>query len=212
MPDGAAILAWATGIMLAFGYIGLAMLIALETLVPPIPSEVILPLAGFLAGQGHFSVVGLMVAATLGSLGGALVFYAAGRLLGERRLRRILNAVGGWILLEEKDLDTAREWFERRGAWAVLIGRLVPAVRSYVSLPAGVARMPLGSFVLLTTLGSGVWNGLLIGFGWLLGEHWQVVGGYVQPLGRLVPIVLLGLVAWFVVTRLRARMTSRPLR
>jgi membrane protein DedA with SNARE-associated domain len=205
---GSDILSWAVNVMLALGYVGLALLVALETIVPPIPSEVILPLAGFLAGQGHFSVLGLIAAATVGSLVGALTFYAAGRALGERRMRRLLQRFGRWILLEEHDLETAHEWFKRRGALAVLVGRLVPAVRSYVSLPAGLARMPLAAFVVLTAAGSGAWNAILIGAGWLLGERWQDVGGYVQPLGRAVPFVVLGLVIWFVWGRIRAKRAS----
>jgi membrane protein DedA with SNARE-associated domain len=202
------VLTWAINVMLALGYVGLALLVALETIVPPIPSEVILPLAGFLAGQGHFSVVGLIAAATVGSLIGALAFYALGRALGERRVRRLLQRFGRWILLDEHDLETAHDWFKRRGAWAVLVGRLVPAVRSYVSLPAGLARMPLVVFVLLTAAGSGAWNALLIAAGWVLGERWNDVGGYVQPLGRAVPFVVLGLVIWFVWGRIRARRAS----
>jgi membrane protein DedA with SNARE-associated domain len=206
--SGGDILTWAMGVMLALGYVGVALLVALETIVPPIPSEVILPLAGFLAAQGHFSAGGLVLAATAGSLGGALAFYALGSALGERRALHLLQRYGRWILLDEHDLETAHDWFKRRGAWAVLVGRLVPAVRSYVSLPAGLARMPLVGFVVLTAAGSGAWNAILIGAGWLLGERWQDVGGYVQPLGRAVPIVVLGLVIWFAYGRMRAKRTS----
>jgi membrane protein DedA with SNARE-associated domain len=205
---GASIADWAINVMLTLGYLGLALLVALETIIPPIPSEVILPLAGFLAGQGHFSVVGLILSATAGSLIGALAFYWLGRALGEARIRSFLRRYGRWVLLDETDLETSRDWFKRRGAWAVVVGRLVPAVRSYVSLPAGVARMPLGLFVLLTALGSGAWNALLIAAGWLLGERWEDVSHIVQPLGRAVPIVLLAVLVWFVWSRVRARRTS----
>jgi membrane protein DedA with SNARE-associated domain len=200
-----AVAGWTLEVLLVLGYAGLAGLVALETIFPPIPSELILPLAGFLTGQGRLAFAGAVAAATLGSVVGALSFYAVGRALGEARLRSLVRRYGHGLLLDERDLDRAQGWFVRHGPWAVVVGRLIPGVRSYVSIPAGFARMPLLPFTALTALGSGVWNGLLIGLGWLLGDRWQEVGQYVRPFSSAVTILLVALLAWFVWRRLASR-------
>ncbi|WP_431909768.1 DedA family protein [Micromonospora carbonacea] len=166
---------WVADVIGALGAVGVALLVALESIIPPIPSEIVLAMAGYLASQGQFNVVLIVVAATVGSLLGALVLYWLGAVIGEERLKRWLDRIP---LVDRDDLDKADRWFERHGRWAVLIGRVVPVVRSLVSVPAGADRMPLGEFVLLTTLGSGVWNALIVGAGFALGSRWEEVDRY----------------------------------
>ena len=147
---------WVAGVIDSLGPVGVALLVALESIIPPIPSEIVLAMAGYLSAEGRFNVVLIVaLAATVGSLVGALVLYWLGAALGEERLKRWLDHIP---LVDREDLEKADRWFERHGRWAVLIGRVVPVVRSLVSVPAGANRMPLGEFILLTTLGSGVWN------------------------------------------------------
>ena len=166
---------WVASVIDSFGAVGVALLVALESIIPPIPSEIVLAMAGYLAAEGRFSLVVIVLAATVGSLVGALVLYWLGAALGEERLKRWLDHIP---LVDRDDLEKADRWFERHGRWAVLIGRLVPVVRSLVSVPAGANRMPMGEFVLLTTLGSGVWNALVVGLGYTLGSRWQDVEKY----------------------------------
>lgn len=162
---------WITEILITLGYLGLFLLLVLETVFPPIPSEVILPLAGFLAGHSHLDIRFAVGTATLGSYTGALILYAAGRYGG----RSLLLRYGRWLQLDRHKLGTADRWFLRWGPLLVLWGRLVPVARSVVSVPAGTFRMPFWRFSLLTIVGSAVWNTLLIGSGWLLGENWESV-------------------------------------
>jgi membrane protein DedA with SNARE-associated domain len=166
---------WVASVIESLGEIGVGLLVALENLIPPIPSEIVLSLAGFLAGQGRVNLVLVLVAATAGSVLGALVLYWLGYTLGEERLRRWLDRIP---LVDASDLNKADRWFERHERSAVLVGRCAPVVRSLVSIPAGANRMPLGQFVLFTAIGSGVWNTLFVGAGYLLGERWQNVQQY----------------------------------
>lgn len=197
---------WVADAVEALGYAGVAALIALENLFPPLPSELILPFAGFLATQGRLSLAGAIGAATLGSLVGALALYAGGALLGQRRLRRIADRVP---LLQARDVDRADAWFAHYGDTAVLVGRMVPVVRSLISVPAGVRRMPLWRFVIFTVLGSTLWNSLLIGLGFLVGERWELIRQWARLLEWLVLVLLAALVVAFVVRRLqRARIVD----
>ncbi|MFJ8204811.1 DedA family protein [Micromonospora chalcea] len=166
---------WVASVIDSLGAVGVALLVALESIIPPIPSEIVLAMAGYLSAEGRFNVVFIVLAATVGSLLGALVLYWLGAALGEERLKRWLDHIP---LVDLQDLEKADRWFERHGRWAVLIGRVVPVVRSLVSIPAGANRMPLGEFVLLTTLGSGVWNALIVGAGFTLGSRWEDVDRY----------------------------------
>ena len=174
---------WVLSVIEALGAIGVGLLVALESIFPPIPSEVVLPLAGFLAGQGKLGFVTVLVWSTVGSLVGALALYWLGAALGIRRLCRLAEKMP---LMDGRDVERAAAWFERHGMWAVLLGRMVPGVRSLVSIPAGVERMPLWLFSLLTVVGSAVWNALFIGLGWLLGDRWTEVGRYSDVLNYVV--------------------------
>lgn len=160
----------------AVGEVGVGALTLLETLIPPIPSEIVLPLAGFLAQQGRLSLVLVVLLATLGSLVGAWVFYWLGHRLG---LERALTLVAKIPLVDREDLDKASDWFHRHGRSSVFFGRFVPGVRSLVSLPAGAQHMPLVPFSIATAAGSAIWNSALVGAGYALGTQWGLVGQWV---------------------------------
>lgn len=190
------------------GEVGVGAMILLESLVPPIPSEVVLPAAGALVYFGELSGPWTMFWATLGSLVGALILYGAGRAFGEERTRRLMLAVP---LIDADDVDRADEWFERHGRKAVLIGRLIPGVRSLVSLPAGAAGMPLGSFVVLTTIGSAIWNAALIFSGWVLGTQYHVIEAHIDTANNLIYVLIGASLAVFVMRRLNRRRRMKDL-
>ena len=197
----AALAEWVTEVVESGGYPGVFFLIALEELFPPIPSELILPLAGFLAGHGRFEFIGVLVAATAGSTTGALVLYGGARTLGEARVRQVVERHGRFVLLRGEDVDRAHGWFDRHGQMAVVLGRCVPVVRSLVAIPAGLEPMPVARFVASTVAGSLIWNGFLIGLGWWLGDRWTVVQDY----GRYLEIAALAAVALTVGRWIRKR-------
>jgi membrane protein DedA with SNARE-associated domain len=186
-----------TDVVETVGYVGVALLVALENLFPPIPSEVVLPLAGFVAGRGDANVVGMVAAATVGSIVGAWVLYLVAAGIGPVRLRRFVVRYGGWFRLGEADLDRAESWFDRNSTRAVLFGRCVPLIRSLVSIPAGFRRMPPVRFTVYTALGSVVWNTALIGAGYALGDRWEQVGDYVSWFQYAVIAAVIGAVVWF---------------
>ncbi len=188
------------------GALGVGLLTVVETVFPPIPSEVVLPLAGYLAGRGDLDLVAVLVAATLGSVVGALALYAAGARLGYERSAQLLARLP---LVEVEDVERAQAWFDRHGSSAVFFGRLVPGVRSLVSLPAGAERMPLWRFTALTLAGSLLWNCVLVGAGAALGTQWKTVEQYADVLNYVVTGVVVALVAIFVVRRLRRRTLQR---
>lgn len=197
---------WAVDVMERLGGPGAGLVIALENLFPPLPSEVILPLAGFTASQGTFSVQGAIAWTTAGSVVGALLLYTLGAVFGRERLRAVW---GRLPLVNLEDLDRTEAWFSRHGKKAVFFGRMVPIFRSLISIPAGVERMPVGVFILLTLSGSLIWNTIFVLAGYTLGENWHVVEEYAGVL-QLVVIgaVVLG-VAWFVVSRVRTLRSRR---
>jgi membrane protein DedA with SNARE-associated domain len=195
---------WVFSIVDRLGEVGVGLLIFLENIVPPVPSEVILPLAGFRARTGALNVWLVWPAATAGSVLGALVLYGVGAWLGYDRL----HALAGrrwFILTSQSDLDRGERIFERHGGKMVLLGRCVPLVRSVVSIPAGIAKMPLPRFLTLTAIGSGVWNALFIGLGWILGDQWGRVQGWLGPVSYVVIGLFVVGLAWLAVRKLRSR-------
>jgi membrane protein DedA with SNARE-associated domain len=207
-PDeGSGLIGFVLNTIDQLGEIGVGALILLESLVPPIPSEVVLPAAGALIYFGDLSGPLTMFWATLGSLLGALILYGAGRAFGEERTRRVMLAVP---LIDSDDVDRADAWFSKHGEKAVLIGRLIPGVRSLVSLPAGAAGMPLGRFVLLTTIGSAVWNLLLIGSGWLLGTQYHVIEEHIDTANNIIYVLIGASIAVFIMRRLNRGRRPAP--
>ena len=196
---------WVQDILGEGSYLVLIALLVLETLFPPIPSEIVLPFAGALVDDGGMGFVGAVLAATAGSLIGALILYAFGRYGGRPLIYRYSRV----LRLREDQLDRADAWFDRRGPWIVLFGRLVPGIRSIVSIPAGASEMPLASFVALTTLGSAVWNAALIGAGWALGSNWEAASGVVKGLQTVVIVLVALSVVALAVFLLRRRARGR---
>jgi membrane protein DedA with SNARE-associated domain len=190
---------WVIDVIDSIGAVGVGALIAIENLFPPIPSEVILPLAGFRAHEGQMNVVAAWVAATIGALVGAVILYGLGAVVGYDRLHELAGK-RWFFVLSQKDLERGERFFEQHGAKVVLIGRCIPLVRSVVSVPAGLARMPLPLFLLFTAIGSGVWNALFIGAGWVLGDNYARVEGWVKPFSYAV---VAAIAVWLVVLAVR---------
>ena len=200
------VLDWVVGLMRTIGAPGVGVAMALETVFPPVPSEVVLPLAGYTASLGHYGLVAAVLWATAGSMVGALVLYGLGATWGQQRVCALADRLP---LLEARDVDRAIEWFARHGRTAVLVGRLVPGVRSFVSIPAGIDRMPLPVFAIYTVVGSLVWNAVLIGAGYELGSQWHRVEAHVGSIGTVVWVVLGLAVAVLAVRRVRRRRQRR---
>ncbi|MEL4503838.1 DedA family protein [Luteococcus sp. H138] len=200
------LMSWLEGLMITIGAPGAALAVFLENVFPPIPSEVILPLAGFAAANGHFGLVEAILWTTAGSVAGAWLLYGVGQTLGVARLKAI---AGRLPLTDPHDIDVAMGWFERHGGKAVFFGRMIPGVRSLISIPAGLHRMQPVAFTLYSVLGSLAWNALLILAGHQLGAHWGRVEGWVAGVQDVVMVLLLAAAAWFVVRRVRARRAQR---
>ncbi|MCA0145719.1 DedA family protein [Blastococcus sp. LR1] len=187
----------------SLGPVGVGLAILAETVIPPIPSEAVLGLAGVLINDGEMNVVPVILFATLGSVLGAIFFYYIGRALGPRRSHAFLDRLP---LVETADVDKTFAWFERHGRSAVFFGRMVPIVRSFISVPAGVVRMPFGQFLLFTTAGSLIWNSVLIGLGVALGD---LINEYLQYMDYLVVGAVALVVGWFLWKKLSGRL-QRP--
>lgn len=196
---------WAVDLMDTVGGAGAGLAVAAENLFPPIPSEVILPLAGFTAAQGRFSVVGAIAWTTLGSVVGALALYGLGAWLGRERLVRLADRLP---LFDASDVDKADAWFARYGGRAVLFGRMVPIVRSLVSIPAGVQRMPIALFTGYTLLGSLLWNTIFVVAGYQLGSQWHVVEEYAAIVEIIVILGASVLLAVWLRRKMRERRRS----
>jgi membrane protein DedA with SNARE-associated domain len=192
---------WAVGVMETLGAPGAGLVIAIENLFPPLPSEVILPLAGFTASRGSFGLVEAIVFTTLGSVVGAWALYGLGAWLGRSRVRAIVNKMP---LMSADDFDKTEVWFGKHGPKAVFFGRMVPLFRSFISLPAGVERMNPLLFTGLTAAGSLIWNSIFVVAGFYLGENWHLVEQYAGVFQKIVIAVVVALVVWFVVTRVRS--------
>lgn len=197
-----AVLDWVVLVMRTLGSPGVGVATALETVFPPVPSELVLPLAGYTASQGHYGLVPAIAWATAGSLLGALVLYWLGAAWGLERVCALADRIP---LMHGRDVRRAVAWFGRHGRTAVFVGRLVPGVRSLISIPAGIDRMPLLRFCVFTTAGSLVWNSALILAGHQLGAQWHVVESYVGPISNVVYALLAVAVVVLVVRRLRRR-------
>ena len=194
---------WVIDVIDALGYLGVALLVALENVFPPIPSEIVLPFAGVVVRRGGATLPGMIVAATVGSLAGALLLYGIAAWIGPERLHNFIVKYGKWFRITNADIERAERWFDRRAVVAVLIGRCVPLIRSLVSIPAGFRRMPLVPFLIYTVIGSLVWNTGLITAGYVLGEEdrWKTIEDVMGYAQYLVVLAILAAIAWFVWTR-----------
>ncbi len=200
---------WIEELILAIGYPGIVLVMAIENVFPPIPSEAVLPFAGALAADGELSFWGAVAAGTAGSVLGAVVLYGVGYVAHEAGVRRLVAAYGRYVFISEHDLDRAAGWFERYGEAVIFFGRLIPIIRSIVSVPAGYTRMNPVRFLVYTTLGTALWSLLLTYAGWVLGENWETIREYTGPYenGALAVIVLgaVGFVGWRALRRWRSR-------
>lgn len=187
-------------VMNQFGYIGVFLLIAIENIFPPIPSEVILLFGGFMTTYTRLNVVGMIIAATLGSLIGAIVLYYIGKIFNKERLKRIISGKIGKVLrLKEKDIDNADKWFDTKGNKTVFFCRFVPIVRSLISIPAGMSEMAIPKFLMYTVLGSLIWNTVLIVVGSIVGENWTDILSIMDNYSHIVLILLVIIFVVFVV-------------
>lgn len=191
---------WIAGLVESGGYLAIVALVFLENVFPPIPSELILPLAGSVAGRGEINLVGAIIAATIGSIAGALSWYRVGWWLGLERLKSWAAKHGRWITLAPGEIERADAWFDRHSGKSVLLGRLIPTLRTLISVPAGISGMTMRRFLLFSTLGTAAWSALLIGAGYLLGEQYESVGSWLNPVSNLVAAGLALWYAWRVLT------------
>ena len=183
-----------------FGYFGVFFLIALENVFPPIPSEVILLFGGFMTTYTSLNIALMVVAATLGSLLGAIVLYYIGKILNKERLKKIVSGKVGKVLrVKEKDIDMADHWFDTKGNKTVFFCRFIPIVRSLISIPAGMSEMPMAKFLLYTTVGSAIWNTVLIVIGNRVGENWESILGVFDQYSHIVLILLILIFILFIV-------------
>lgn len=186
---------WVTKMVEDGGYAGIALLMLLENVFPPIPSELILPLAGFTAARGEHNLIFVMLAATVGSLLGAIFWYYIGKLIGRERLKRWAARHGRWLTLSPRDVDRTAEWFDRHCEKAVFFGRMIPTIRTLISVPAGIYSMAFIRFLSYSFLGTAIWVGLLVSSGYLLGQGHQQVQIYLNPISNLIVAIIL---VWYV--------------
>jgi membrane protein DedA with SNARE-associated domain len=183
------------------GYLGIFLLMLLESIFPPIPSELIIPFAGFAAANGQLDFIGVLVAASAGAVVGMIPWYVAGRVFGLGRVRTLADRYGRWLTLNAEEVDIATRAFHRFGPWIVLVGRLVPLIRTLISVPAGLAKMRVVPFFAASFIGALIWNTLLAGAGYILAEHYELVETWLDPgttivMGLVVLVYLYRLVTW----------------
>ena len=185
-------LTWITNLLESFGYFGVFALMVLEHLFPPIPSELVMPLSGFISHQSAQLSLGMViVAGSLGSVVGTLAWYALGRLISQAQIVEWVRRYGRWLSLKPKDIEQAMTFFQRGGGhWVVGVGRVVPGVRTYVSVPAGLSNMPLLPYLIYSSIGTVVWTGMLAIAGYFLGDHFDVVQQFISPISKIVLITL----------------------
>lgn len=192
---------WIIETITQWGYLGIFLLMLLESIFPPIPSELIIPFAGFAAATGQLNFIGVLIAASTGAVVGMVPWYVAGRLFGLGRVRTLADRYGRWLTLNAEEVDTATRAFHRFGPWIVLFGRLVPLIRTLISVPAGLAKMGAVPFFVASFIGALVWNTLLAGAGYLLAEHYDAVESWLDPgttivMGLVVLVYLYRLITW----------------
>ena len=192
---------WITNIMEDFGYIGVFLLIMLENIFPPIPSEVILTFGGYMTTQSNLTFVGVVIASTLGSVAGAVALYDIGKIVGIERIGRFVDKWGRILRLTNEDIYKANDWFKKYGVWTVFFCRFIPLIRSLISLPAGMSKMNFWLFLVLTTVGTLIWNIVLIYLGAQVGENWDTIVAYMDTYSNIayaiIGILIVLFVIWF---------------
>lgn len=196
---------WATSIISWLGYPGLVLAMALESMIVPLPSELVMPFAGFLIAQGKFNLYLVIIFSTLGSIIGSYISYYLGYYGGNK----LVLKWGRYLLLDDDDLKLTEKWFSRRGELTILIGRFVPVVRHLISIPAGIGKMDLKKFTLYTIIGAGIWNTILIWVGLKLGENWESLRQYSEKLSVIVAILLVIAFAYFVIRHIHLKRKKR---
>lgn len=187
----------------SLGYVGVAIAMAIESACIPLPSEIIMPFAGYVVSTGRFTLLGIALAGTVGCLIGSLAAYALGYWGGESVVRAVIRKYGKYVLVHESELDQAIAWFDKFGSAITFSSRLLPVVRTFISLPAGIARMPISPFIIYSTLGSFLWSYLLGYIGLQLGENWDTLGVYFHRFDAAIVIVGVASVAWYISHKLK---------
>ncbi|HEY8576488.1 MAG TPA: DedA family protein [Devosia sp.] len=188
------------GLITQWSYLGIFLLMVAENIFPPIPSELIMPFAGYVAANGDLNAFGVLVAGTLGSLVGTSAWYVVARMLGLERFVWLCNKLGRFATLSEDDIDKAHHWFEKHGWLAVFLGRLIPAIRTLISVPAGLAAMPFPRFLLISTAGTLLWTAVLTAAGYLLQAGYHVVEAWIDPVSTGVVVLAVVIYIWRFVT------------
>ena len=195
---------WILETMTSLGYLGIGLLMFLENLFPPIPSELIMPLAGFTAAQGKMQMLPAIAAGVIGTVLGAFPWYYLGRVVSEERIKGWADRYGKWLGISGRDIDKANNWFDRHGKKAVLLCRLVPGVRTLISLPAGINAMPLLPFLLFSSIGTILWVTFLTSAGYFLGNNYELVDQYLAPVSKVVAgTLVIAFISWIVRKRTR---------
>ena len=199
---------WITSVMEQFGYFGIALLILVENVFPPIPSEVILTFGGFMTTKSELSIFGVVVASTIGSVGGAVILYWIGRILNVERLERIIEKWGKYLRLTKEDVRKADAWFDKYGPWTVFFCRFIPLIRSLISTPAGMSGMNQWLFLVLTTLGTLIWNLVLVLVGAKVGNNWHQIVNYMDVYSNIMYVVIAVSAVIFIIWFIKRKKTS----
>ncbi|MBF0750409.1 MULTISPECIES: DedA family protein [Mammaliicoccus] len=199
---------WITSVMEQFGYFGIALLILVENVFPPIPSEVILTFGGFMTTKSELSIFGVVVASTIGSVGGAVILYWIGRILNVERLERIIEKWGKYLRLTKEDVRKADAWFDKYGPWTVFFCRFIPLIRSLISIPAGMSGMNQWLFLVLTTLGTLIWNLVLVLVGAKVGNNWHQIVNYMDVYSNIMYAVIAVSAVIFIIWFIKRKKTS----
>jgi membrane protein DedA with SNARE-associated domain len=194
---------WIRDLIEQFGYWGVFFLIALENIFPPIPSEVILTFAGYMSSQTSLTAPGMIAASTLGSVFGAIILYRLGIFLDVNKLEKIIERYGHILRLKKDDIYRADAWFDSYGIWTVFFCRFIPLIRSLISIPAGMAKMKFGLFLLFSTLGTVIWNTVLINLGARVGENWEVIVARMDRFSNVIYTILIILLVWLIAKYIR---------
>lgn len=199
---------WITSVMEQFGYFGIALLILVENVFPPIPSEVILTFGGFMTTKSELSIFGVVVASTIGSVGGAIILYWIGRILNVERIERIIEKWGKYLRLTKEDVRKADAWFDKYGPWTVFFCRFIPLIRSLISIPAGMSGMNQWLFLVLTTLGTLIWNLVLVLVGAKVGNNWHQIVNYMDVYSNIMYVVIAVSAVIFIIWFIKRKKTS----